>query len=80
LETEDPRFRALAKLEQKHCDLMVSNGPQAIDADENQVELLDGEGAVIEGISGSKQEVADRLLAQICRRLMNGSVGRSPGE
>ena len=32
LETEDHRLRALAKLEQKFCDLMVSNGPQAISA------------------------------------------------
>ena len=30
LETEDHRLRALAKLERKHCDLMVLNGPQAM--------------------------------------------------
>jgi phosphopantothenoylcysteine decarboxylase/phosphopantothenate--cysteine ligase len=32
LETEDRRLRALAKLEQKCCDLMVSNGPEALSA------------------------------------------------
>ncbi len=32
LETEDHRLRALAKLERKFCDLMISNGPQAISA------------------------------------------------
>ena len=32
LETEDQRFRAIVKLERKHCDLMVSNGPNAIDS------------------------------------------------
>jgi len=30
LETEDHRLRALAKLQRKHCDLVVSNGPAAI--------------------------------------------------
>ena len=40
LETEDQRFRATVKLEKKHCDLMVSNGPGAIDASDNHVELL----------------------------------------
>ena len=30
LETEDHRLRALAKLEKKHCDLMVLNGPEAM--------------------------------------------------
>lgn len=70
LETEDRRFRATAKLEQKHCDLMVSNGPQAIDSDHNEVELLDSTGEVIESISGTKQHVADRLIKQITDRLI----------
>ena len=46
LETEDQRFRATVKLEKKHCDLMVSNGPGAIDANDNHVELLDHNGEV----------------------------------
>ena len=37
LETSDRRFRATVKLQKKHCDLIVSNGPQAIDSDENDV-------------------------------------------
>jgi phosphopantothenoylcysteine decarboxylase/phosphopantothenate--cysteine ligase len=40
LETEDHRLRALAKLERKFCDLMVSNGPQAISATDNEVGSL----------------------------------------
>ncbi|HEV7226619.1 MAG TPA: phosphopantothenoylcysteine decarboxylase, partial [Pirellulales bacterium] len=32
LETDDQRLRALAKLEKKSCDLMVLNGPQAMNA------------------------------------------------
>lgn len=70
LETEDQRFRAIVKLERKHCDLMVSNGPNAIDASDNDVELLDPNGDVLAQISGSKHEVAQQLLQQITKRLV----------
>ena len=70
LETEDQRFRALAKLERKSCDLMVLNGPEAIDAAENQVEVLDRQGNVLASLSGEKGEVARRLLALIQARLI----------
>ncbi|WP_242631893.1 phosphopantothenoylcysteine decarboxylase domain-containing protein [Rubripirellula amarantea] len=70
LETEDQRFRAIVKLEKKLCDLMVSNGPTAIDSDDNEVELLDPSGHVIEAISGSKSHVAKRILAQLQQRLV----------
>ena len=30
LETEDQRLRAMQKLERKNCDLIVVNGPEAI--------------------------------------------------
>jgi phosphopantothenoylcysteine decarboxylase/phosphopantothenate--cysteine ligase len=64
LETSDRRFRATVKLQQKHCDLIVSNGPTAIDSNENSVELIGPDGNVIEAISGSKSHVAARLLCQ----------------
>jgi phosphopantothenoylcysteine decarboxylase/phosphopantothenate--cysteine ligase len=70
LETEDQRFRAIVKLERKHCDLMVSNGPRAIDAAENQVELLDPDGHVLASIEGTKPHVAARLLDEINQRLI----------
>jgi phosphopantothenoylcysteine decarboxylase/phosphopantothenate--cysteine ligase len=70
LETEDQRFRAIAKLERKHCDLMVSNGPAAIDSNENEVELLDSDGRVLATIQGSKENVAKALLKEICKRLV----------
>src|SRR6186997_870744 len=50
LETEDHRLRALAKLEQKCCDLMVSNGPQAISALDNEVEVIAQGGEVLASI------------------------------
>ncbi|MAI73275.1 MAG: flavoprotein [Rhodopirellula sp.] len=72
LETEDQRFRAIVKLERKHCDLMVSNGPSAIDAATNDVELLSPAGDVLASIHGSKAHVANQLLAEIDARLIAG--------
>jgi phosphopantothenoylcysteine decarboxylase/phosphopantothenate--cysteine ligase len=65
LETEDHRLRALAKLEKKYCDLMVSNGPQAISAPDNEVEVLAPGGEAIATIAGSKETVAARILTLI---------------
>lgn len=78
LETEDRRFRAIVKLERKHCDLMVSNGPGAIDSMDNDVELLDRAGDVLAAISGSKAEVANQLLMEIDQRLIRGAGIRKP--
>lgn len=70
LETEDRRFRAIVKLERKHCDLMVSNGPEAINAAETRVELLAPDGRVLSEIAGTKEMVAAGLLAEIHARLI----------
>jgi phosphopantothenoylcysteine decarboxylase / phosphopantothenate---cysteine ligase len=70
LETEDHRLRALAKLEKKHCDLMVLNGPQAMHSLENSVEIIDPQGGVIESLSGPKELVARGIFAVIERRLI----------
>jgi phosphopantothenoylcysteine decarboxylase/phosphopantothenate--cysteine ligase len=71
LETEDHRLRALAKLERKFCDLMISNGQQAISSPDNQVEVLTPAGEVIASIAGSKEDVATQILAIINNRLIN---------
>ncbi|MEX0642788.1 MAG: phosphopantothenoylcysteine decarboxylase [Pirellulales bacterium] len=70
LETEDHRLKALAKLERKCCDLMISNGPQAISALDNQVEVITPSGDVIEALAGSKESVARDILAIIEERLI----------
>jgi phosphopantothenoylcysteine decarboxylase/phosphopantothenate--cysteine ligase len=70
LETEDHRLRALAKLERKFCDLMISNGPQAISATDNEVEVLTPSGEVLASIAGSKEDVAEQILAIIADRLI----------
>jgi phosphopantothenoylcysteine decarboxylase/phosphopantothenate--cysteine ligase len=71
LETDDHRLRALAKLEQKCCDLMVTNGPQAISAPDNAVEIITPDGDVIQAISGSKEAVAAGILAIVQQRLID---------
>jgi phosphopantothenoylcysteine decarboxylase/phosphopantothenate--cysteine ligase len=70
LETDDQRLRALAKLEKKSCDLMVLNGPQAMNAPTNEVELLDKQGQVIAAFRGSKEDVARGIVEVIRRRLI----------
>jgi phosphopantothenoylcysteine decarboxylase/phosphopantothenate--cysteine ligase len=70
LETDDQRFRALVKLEKKSCDLIVLNGPAAMDSLNNQVEVLDATGQVIAAMEGSKEEVAGGILRVIGERLI----------
>jgi len=70
LETDDQRFRALTKLIKKSCDLIVLNAPSAIDAAENQVEILDATGAVVAALTGAKETVAEGILRTIAARLL----------
>ena len=75
LETDDQRFRALTKLERKSCDLIVLNGPSAMDAVDNQVEVLDRSGAVVAALAGSKEKVARGILRAIEERLVQLPAG-----
>jgi phosphopantothenoylcysteine decarboxylase/phosphopantothenate--cysteine ligase len=70
LETEDQRFRALAKMEKKSCDLMVLNDSQAIGSADNAVEVIDRAGEIVARWEGTKETVAARLFALIERRLI----------
>lgn len=70
LETEDHRLRALAKLERKHCDLMVSNGVAAMNALDNDVEVLAPDGSVLACLSGSKLDVARGVVRLVDQRLV----------
>jgi phosphopantothenoylcysteine decarboxylase/phosphopantothenate--cysteine ligase len=71
LETDDHRLRALAKLEKKSCDLMVSNGAAAMNALDTSVEVIAPDGAVLASLAGSKQSVADGIFQVIQARLIN---------
>lgn len=70
LETGDPHLRALRKLEQKNCDLIVLNGPAAIDAVDTQVEILNRAGKIVATLSGSKLQVAQGILRTIHEQLL----------
>jgi phosphopantothenoylcysteine decarboxylase / phosphopantothenate---cysteine ligase len=70
LETDDQRRRALEKLARKNCDLVVLNGPQAIEAAETQVEILGRDGRVLGRFSGSKSEAARKIFAVIQQQLI----------
>jgi phosphopantothenoylcysteine decarboxylase/phosphopantothenate--cysteine ligase len=74
LETDDQRFRALTKLEKKSCDLMVLNGPVAMDARDNQVEVLDRTGSVVAAVGGPKEVVAREILRVVHERLMGAAT------
>lgn len=76
LETEDARFRAITKLQRKSCDLVVLNGATAINASDNDVEIIAPGGNVIESISGSKQYVAERILSVIQTELIAAPSSR----
>jgi phosphopantothenoylcysteine decarboxylase / phosphopantothenate---cysteine ligase len=73
LETEDQRFRAITKMQQKSCDLMVLNGPQAISAHENSVEVLAPGGQVVASLTGPKSDVAKELFGVIQQRLIRSN-------
>jgi phosphopantothenoylcysteine decarboxylase/phosphopantothenate--cysteine ligase len=75
LETEDQHFRAVRKLEQKSCDLMILNAPAAINSQDTAIELLDKSGRVILDARGNKRDVARQILSTIEREL----IERRPG-
>ena len=71
LETEDHRFRAIAKLQRKSCDLIVVNGATAIGSPANSVEILDRSGVFVGAVTGPKEDVARGIFAIIAERLID---------
>ncbi|MBA4017426.1 MAG: flavoprotein [Pirellula sp.] len=70
LETDDRHFRAVTKLQKKSCDLIVLNGPEAMNSLTNDVEILDRTGAVVAKFQGSKGDVAQGIFGEIQARLI----------
>lgn len=70
LESEDHRFRALRKLEEKSCDLIISNSPTAMNAQNTEVEIIDKRGEVLGSLSGTKLHVAVEIIKTIQRELI----------
>ena len=72
LETEDHRMRALQKLERKSADLIVLNGPGAIQAADTEIEIIDPRGEILAAIAGSKEKVAREIARVVEERLLAG--------
>ena len=53
---------------------MVSNGPKAMHAVDNEVEVIDHEGHMIGVFAGPKEVVAREILAIIQRRLIDARL------
>jgi phosphopantothenoylcysteine decarboxylase/phosphopantothenate--cysteine ligase len=70
LESEDHHLRALRKLQKKNCDLVVVNGPAAMNSTRTQVEVLDATGTVLAALCGSKRRVARGIVAVVQQRLL----------
>lgn len=68
LETENGVENAQQKLVEKQLDLIVLNGPGAMNSETNQVRIIANEGVVAQA-SGSKQQVASEIVNVIDSRL-----------
>ena len=44
---------------------MVSNGPSAIDAERNEVEILAADGTTLGHVAGTKRVVADAIIQAV---------------
>ena len=49
-------------MQRKCCDLMVSNGPTAINSLNNEVEIISADGGTVVRVSGTKLEVAEAII------------------
>jgi phosphopantothenoylcysteine decarboxylase/phosphopantothenate--cysteine ligase len=70
LETEDVRFRAIVKLSRKACDMIVSNSAQAMNSEDNNVEVILRGGTVLDQFYGPKPLVAAGILRLIDKHLI----------
>jgi len=75
LETEDPRMRALQKLERKSCDLIVVNGPETMHAENASIEVICAGGQSLLTASGSKLDMAREILRVIQDHLIHRPSG-----
>lgn len=69
LETDNHRENATAKLNRKACDLIVMNDQLALNAEKNDIEILDANGSVLLRFKGSKADVAEKILETVLNRI-----------
>ncbi len=70
LETEDIRFRAIVKMSRKCCDMIVSNSAEAMNAEDNSVEVILRDGSILGQLTGPKSKVACGILSHIQKHLI----------
>ena len=70
LETEDIRFRAIVKMSRKCCDMIVTNSAEAMNADDNSVEVILRDGSICGQLIGPKSDVARGILFYIQEHLI----------
>jgi len=68
LETQDRHLRAMQKLERKNADLIVLNGPDALNGDQTRVEVINREGLILANFQGEKQVVAEKLFGLVAQK------------
>ena len=71
LETQDQHIRAVVKAERKNCDMMILNGPDAMNSSENEVAVIDATGTVLLSLAGTKKYVAREIFGIIQERLID---------
>ena len=71
LEASNAHENALQKLRAKNCDVVVLNGPAAIGAEGNDVQLIGETGETLADWSGSKLSISRHLISWIEQHLQN---------
>ncbi|MDO4574864.1 MAG: phosphopantothenoylcysteine decarboxylase [Planctomycetia bacterium] len=69
LETDDPRLRAVRKMNAKNCDMLVLNGPSVINSPVAEVEILRRPDVTVAKLCGSKR-VLGRKIFQIIEKTL----------
>jgi phosphopantothenoylcysteine decarboxylase / phosphopantothenate---cysteine ligase len=65
LETEDSHLRAMQKIQRKNCDLIVVNGPAAINAAFTKIDVLNRAGEIVLSTTGDKTQAASEIVRVI---------------
>ena len=76
LETDDLEERAREKLQVKRVDLVVANGPEAIDADRQNAIILSSAGQTERFTNVTKEDLARHILAAVAK---HGADDHRPG-
>ena len=80
LETDDPRFRALMKLEQKNCDMIILNEPSAMNTRHTTVEVIQRDGTTLGIFQGPKLDVAVSIMQEIQQQLIQPPLASAKPE